>query len=48
MILYALESSGCQDLRFLYENDLKVLPTFAVVPAFPALFSIGPQSTRTR
>jgi len=42
VILYALGvGCGCEDLRFLYENDLKVLPTFAVVPAFPALFSIG-------
>lgn len=42
VILYAL-GVGCgrEDLRFVYEGDLKVLPTFAVVPAFPALFLMG-------
>jgi multifunctional beta-oxidation protein len=42
VILYAL-GVGCgrEDLRFVYEGDLKVLPTFAVVPAFPALFMMG-------
>jgi multifunctional beta-oxidation protein len=42
VILYAL-GAGCgrEDLQFVYENGLKVLPTFAVVPAFPALFMIG-------
>ncbi len=42
VILYAL-GVGCgpEDLPFLYEQDLKVLPTFAVIPAFPALFSMG-------
>ena len=42
VILYAL-GVGCgrEDLSFVYESDLKVLPTFAVVPAFPALFMVG-------
>ncbi len=42
VILYAL-GVGCgrDELAFVYEQDLKVLPTFAVVPAFPALFAMG-------
>jgi acyl dehydratase len=42
VMLYAL-GVGCgpQDLQFVYERDLKVLPTFAVIPAFPALFVMG-------
>jgi acyl dehydratase len=42
VMLYAL-GVGCgrEDLDFVYERDLKVLPTFAVVPAFPALFAMG-------
>lgn len=42
VILYAL-GVGCgpNELEFVYEQDLKVLPTFAVVPAFPALFAMG-------
>jgi len=42
VILYAL-GVGCgrEQLPFVYEQDLKVLPTFAVVPAFPALFAMG-------
>ncbi len=42
VILYAL-GVGCgrEDLQFVYENGLQVLPTFAVVPAFPALFVMG-------
>ncbi len=36
-ILYALGvGSGPDELNFVYENDLKVLPTFGVIPAFPA------------
>jgi acyl dehydratase len=36
-ILYALGvGSGPEELNFVYENDLKVLPTFGVIPAFPA------------
>jgi hypothetical protein len=36
VMLYAL-GVGCgrEQLPFVYERDLKVLPTFAVVPAFP-------------
>lgn len=42
VMLYAL-GVGCgpDDLPFVYEQDLKVLPTFAVIPAFPALFAMG-------
>lgn len=42
VILYALGvGAGPEDLQFVYERDLKVLPTFGVVPAFPALLSMG-------
>jgi 3-hydroxyacyl-CoA dehydrogenase/3a,7a,12a-trihydroxy-5b-cholest-24-enoyl-CoA hydratase len=42
VMLYALGiGAGPDELEFVYERDLKVLPTFAVVPAFPALFSMG-------
>jgi len=42
VILYAL-GVGCgrENLKFVYEQDLQVLPTFAVIPAFPALFAMG-------
>jgi len=40
VILYAL-GVGAEELEFLYERDLKVLPTFAVIPAFPAMFAMG-------
>ena len=37
-ILYALGiGAGVDDLPFVYEKDLKVYPTFAVVPMLPAL-----------
>jgi 3-hydroxyacyl-CoA dehydrogenase/3a,7a,12a-trihydroxy-5b-cholest-24-enoyl-CoA hydratase len=38
--LYAL-GVGETSLPFTYESDLRVLPTFAVIPAFPAMFSMG-------
>ena len=42
VILYALGVGATTDeLDFVYEKNLKVLPTFAVVPAFPAMMSIG-------
>jgi acyl dehydratase len=42
VILYALGvGCGTEDLQFTYEQDLQVLPTFAVIPAFPALFAMG-------
>ena len=42
VMLYALGvGAGTDDLQFTYERDLKVLPTFGVVPAFPALFAMG-------
>jgi acyl dehydratase len=41
-MLYALGvGAGPDELQFVYERDLKVLPTFAVIPAFPAIFSMG-------
>jgi 3-hydroxyacyl-CoA dehydrogenase/3a,7a,12a-trihydroxy-5b-cholest-24-enoyl-CoA hydratase len=42
VMLYALGiGAGTDELQFTYERDLKVLPTFGVIPAFPALFAIG-------
>jgi acyl dehydratase len=42
VMLYALGvGCGTDDLRFTYEGDLQVLPTFAVVPAFPAMLTFG-------
>jgi 3-hydroxyacyl-CoA dehydrogenase/3a,7a,12a-trihydroxy-5b-cholest-24-enoyl-CoA hydratase len=40
LMLYAL-GVGETSLDFAYEQNLKVLPTFAVIPAFPALFALG-------
>ncbi|MBY0279970.1 MaoC family dehydratase N-terminal domain-containing protein [Candidatus Binatia bacterium] len=40
VMLYAL-GVGETSLPFCYERDLKVLPTFAVVPPFSAMFTIG-------
>src|SRR5215470_101332 len=42
VMLYGL-GIGCgrEELPFVYERDLKVLPTFAVVPAFPAMLNLG-------
>jgi acyl dehydratase len=42
VMLYAL-GVGCgrEELPFVYERDLKVLPTFAVIPAFPAMLNLG-------
>jgi acyl dehydratase len=42
VMLYALGvGCGTEDLAFTYEQDLKVLPTFAVIPAFPAMLNLG-------
>jgi acyl dehydratase len=42
VMLYALGvGAGVEELQFTYERDLKVLPTFCVIPAFPALFNLG-------
>ncbi len=42
VMLYALGiGATTEDLNFVYEKNLQVLPTFAVVPAFPALMGIG-------
>ncbi|HEU4760590.1 MAG TPA: MaoC/PaaZ C-terminal domain-containing protein [Dehalococcoidia bacterium] len=39
VMLYAL-GVGATELDFIYERNLKVLPTFAVIPAFPALMGL--------
>jgi len=42
VMLYALGvGCGTDELQFTYERDLKVLPTFAVIPAFPAMLNLG-------
>ena len=42
VMLYALGvGAGPDELQFVYERDLKVLPTFAVIPAFPAMMNLG-------
>ncbi len=42
VMLYALGvGAGTDDLHLTYERDLKVLPTFGVIPAFPALMNMG-------
>jgi len=42
VMLYALGvGSGTDELQFVYERDLKVLPTFAVIPSFPAMLNLG-------
>jgi acyl dehydratase len=42
VMLYALGvGAGTDELPFTYERDLVVLPTFGVIPAFPALFTMG-------
>jgi acyl dehydratase len=41
VMLYALGvGAGTHELNFTYEKELKVLPTFAVVPSFPALVAL--------
>ena len=39
VMLYAI-GVGATELDFVYERNLKVLPTFAVIPAFPALMGL--------
>jgi acyl dehydratase len=42
VILYALGvGATTKELDFVYEKNLKVLPTFAVIPAFPVMMGIG-------
>jgi acyl dehydratase len=42
VMLYALGvGCGTDELQFTYERELKVLPTFAVIPAFPAMLNLG-------
>jgi 3-hydroxyacyl-CoA dehydrogenase/3a,7a,12a-trihydroxy-5b-cholest-24-enoyl-CoA hydratase len=41
VMLYALGvGAGADELQYVYERGLKVIPTFGVVPAFPALMSL--------
>jgi acyl dehydratase len=40
VMLYAL-GVGARELDFIFERGLKVLPTFAVIPAFPALMGMS-------
>ena len=40
VMLYAL-GIGASELPFIYERNLKVIPTFAVIPAFPALMGMS-------
>jgi len=42
VMLYALGvGCGTDDLEFTYERELQVLPTFAVIPSFPAMLNLG-------
>lgn len=42
VMLYALGvGCGTDELPFTYERELKVLPTFAVIPSFPAMLNLG-------
>jgi acyl dehydratase len=40
VMLYAL-GVGAKELTFIFERGLKTLPTFAVIPAFPALLGLS-------
>ena len=40
VMLYAL-GVGATELDFVYERSLKALPTFAVIPAFPAMMGMS-------
>jgi acyl dehydratase len=40
VMLYAL-GVGAKELAFIFERGLKTLPTFAVIPAFPALMGLS-------
>ena len=40
VMLYAL-GIGAKELPFTFERNLKVIPTFAVIPAFPALMGLA-------
>jgi acyl dehydratase len=40
LMLYAL-GVGATELDFVYERSLKALPTFAVIPAFPAMMGMS-------
>jgi acyl dehydratase len=40
VMLYAL-GIGARELEFIFERGLKTIPTFAVIPAFPALMGLS-------
>jgi len=40
VMLYAV-GVGATELDFVFERNLKVLPTFAVIPGFPAMMGLG-------
>ena len=40
VMLYAV-GVGATELGFVFERNLKVLPTFAVIPGFPAMMGLG-------
>jgi acyl dehydratase len=40
VMLYAL-GIGAKELEFIFERGLKAIPTFAVIPAFPALMGLS-------
>jgi acyl dehydratase len=40
VMLYAL-GIGAKELPFIFERNLQVIPTFAVIPAFPALMGLS-------
>jgi acyl dehydratase len=40
VMLYAL-GVGASELEFVFERNLKVLPTFAVIPGFPAMMGLA-------
>jgi acyl dehydratase len=40
VMLYAL-GIGAKELEFIFERGLKTIPTFAVIPAFPALMGLS-------
>src|SRR5438445_6522597 len=40
VMLYAI-GVGATELDFVYERSLKVLPSFAVIPAFPAMMGLS-------
>ena len=45
VILYALGiGAGLDEIKFIYEKDLKVFPTFAVIPFMPSLIPLATEA----